>query len=108
MPRNCTASRSRRSGPPSGLGVGASHLGHGPEPVQDPPGEADLLRELLVDVNRVEVARGAGVADRQIPVGGDLELELVAGLHDSPLTMLVQVPVQTASPRWFADAVSNT
>ena len=46
-----------------GLGVGASHLGHRPQPVQDAAGEAHLLGELLVDVDRVEVTRGAGVAD---------------------------------------------
>src|ERR1035437_1782503 len=72
--------------------------------------DRDLLRELLVDVDRVEVPRSAGVADRHILIGGHLERELLARLdaHEVPLTMFVQVPVQTVSPRWLTDTDSNT
>ena len=44
------------------LGLRASHLGHRPQAVQDPPGQTNRFGELLVDVDRVEVAGGAGVA----------------------------------------------
>ena len=46
-------------------GVGPRDLGHRPEPVEDAAGQADLLCELLVDVDRVHVARCLGVAFRQ-------------------------------------------
>jgi len=77
--------------------------------VQDPARQADAVGELLVDVDRVEVTRCVCVADRDVCVGGDLELDPLAGLpDDAPRTMLVQVPVQTASPRWLRDTDSNT
>ena len=46
------------------FGVSAGNLGHRPQPVQDPPRQPDALRELLVDVDRIEVARGAGGPER--------------------------------------------
>ena len=101
-------SRSSFDGAAERLGVGARHLGHRPQPVKDAPWQAHLARELLVDVDRVEVPGSTRVTDGEKPVGGDLELELVACLHDSPRTMLVQVPVQTVSPSWLTETVSNT
>src|SRR5262249_37215883 len=100
----------QRLGAAGGLGVGAGDLGHRPEAMEDAPRQADLLGELLVYVDRVEVARGPGVADGDVLVGGDLELDRVALLetHDPPLTMLVQVPMQTVSPCWFLDTDSKT
>ena len=55
-------------GPARGLRLGARHLGHRPQPVQDAAGQADLLGELLVDVDRVEVSRRARVADGHVLV----------------------------------------
>ena len=83
-------------------------LGHRPQPVEDPAGKADLPREVLIDVDRVEVAARARVTDGEIPVRRHLELERVARLHEPPLTSSVHVPVTTVSPRWFSDTVSIT
>ena len=90
------------------LRVRPCDLRHRVQAVQDPAGQPDLPGELLVDVDRVEVARCAGVADGHIAVRGDLELELIALGSSLALTMLVQVPVQTVSARWLAETVSNT
>lgn len=82
--------------PAAGFRVSARDLGHRVEAVQDPPRQPDLLRELLVDVDRVEVAGRPGVADREVPVGRDRERrDLVAGLHRAPRTMFDQRPEQT-------------
>ena len=96
--------------PAGGVGVRPRDLRHHPQPVQDPARKADAACELFVDVDRVEVSGGAGVPDGHIPIRGDLELDAVAGRqgHVVPLTMFVQVPVQTVSPRWFVDTDSNT
>src|SRR4051794_21455475 len=94
------------------LGLGARDLRHRPQPVEDPPGQADLPGELLVDVDRVEVAGRARVADGEVPVGRDADLrQLLAGLErhrQTPRTMLVQVPTHTASPSWLVDVDSKT
>jgi hypothetical protein len=42
--------------------------------VEDVLRQADGLRELGVDVDRIEIARGAGIAVGQILVGRHLEL----------------------------------
>ena len=68
-------------------------------------GQADLLGELGVDVDRVEVARRARVAVRQVLVRRDLQLDLST---KTPLTMLVHVPRTTSWPSWFVDTDSNT
>ena len=76
-----------------------------------PPGQADGLGELLVDVDRVEVPGRARVADREVLVGRDAQrLELVARLqgHQTARTMFVQRPTQTVSPRWLTDVDSKT
>src|SRR5215207_175568 len=97
--------------PPQAAGIAAGgvhnrarHLRHRPQPVQDVRRQADLLRELRVDVDRVEVARRAGVAVRQVLVRGDLEIDV----HDTPLTMLVHMPRATSAPSWFVETVSKT
>jgi hypothetical protein len=106
MPRNCTERRLSRSG---GLGLGARDLGHRPQAVEDPARQADRARELVVDVDRVEVARRARVANGQVAVGSDLQVrQPLAGVHHSPLTMQVHLPVQTRSPRWLSERDSNT
>src|SRR5215210_6139136 len=87
-----------------GVDARPGHLGHRPQAVEDVRGQAHLLRELGVDVDRVEVARRARVAVRQIPVRRDLEVDV----HDTPLTMFVQVPRATSAPSWLVDTVSNT
>jgi hypothetical protein len=104
------AQRVRAAG---GLGLGARDLGHRPQPVQDPSGQADLLGELLVDVDRVEVPGGARVADGQVAVGRDLEVgQRLAGLElghgQPPRTMFVQVPTHTVWPSWLVDTDSKT
>ena len=97
------------------LGLRARDLGHRPEAVQDAPGQADGARELLVDVDRVEVARGAGVAGGEVLVGRDPHLgdpalrrcRSAISAH-TPRTMSVQVPRQTCSPRWLVETDSKT
>src|SRR5512142_720742 len=64
-PRNCTPRRARFSGPPT-ASVCARDLRHRPPPVEDATGEPDPLGVLLVDVDRVEVARRARVANRHV------------------------------------------
>src|SRR6185436_5103789 len=81
---------------PGRVGAGARDLGHRPEAVQDRRREPDLLGELAVDVDRVEVAGRARVPVRQVLVGRDLQLDV----HETPLTMLVQVPRTTSWPSW--------
>src|SRR5690349_17684235 len=76
------------------------NLGHAPEPVQDVPREADRLRELGVQVNRVEVARRACVAEGKVLVRCDLQL--------AHRTMFVQVPRTTSWPSWFFETDSKT
>src|SRR6188472_4029201 len=76
-----------------GVRAGPRHLGHRVEAVQDVRRESDLLRELGVDVDRVEVARRARVAVREVLVRRDLELDLHG---QTPLTMFVQVPRTTS------------
>ena len=76
MPRNCTVRRLSFSGPPA-ASVCARDLGHRPQPVQDPSGQADLLGERLVDVDRAEVAGGAGVPDSDVRVRRDLQFNRV-------------------------------
>jgi hypothetical protein len=50
--------------------------------VKDVARQPDHFRELVVDMDRVEVARGAGVAMRQVLVGGDAQLRnLIAHLQ---------------------------
>ena len=77
-------------------------------------GQADGLRELGVDVDRVEVAGRARVAVRDVLVGSHAQRRnLGAGLelgvcHQPPLTMLVQVPFTVVWPSWFLDSDSNT
>src|SRR5680860_139631 len=62
--------------------VGARHLGHAIEAVKDVARQAHLLGELVVDVDRVEVARGARVAVREVLVRRDLQLgDLIALVH---------------------------
>ncbi len=70
-------------------------------------GRPTWLGEVLVDVDRVEVARGARVAVREVLVGRDLELHLHRHCQ-APLTMLVQVPRTTSWPSWLRDTDSNT
>src|SRR3954454_7766239 len=57
-----------------GGGVRARHLGHAVEAVEDVARQPDVAGELGVDVDRVEVARRARVAVRQVAVGRDLQL----------------------------------
>src|SRR3954451_519737 len=75
-----------RAGVAAGGGrVGPGHLSHRVEAVEDVAGQARLLGELGIDVDRVEVARRAGVAVRQILVRRDLELrDGVALIHLTP------------------------
>src|SRR5919107_2049259 len=94
--------------PAGGLGQRAGDLRHRPQAMEDLAGEADLLGEVVVDVDGVEVARRARVADGEVAVGRDLELgQLLAGLHHEPRTMLVHVPAHTVWPSWLTDTVSN-
>src|SRR3954453_14422225 len=81
----------------------AGDLGHRPEAMEDAAGEPDRLGELLVDVDRVEVAGRARVAIRQVTVRGDLQIGDLG--HR---TMLVQVPGHTVSPFWFVERLSKT
>src|SRR5947209_19400324 len=77
--------------------------------MQDPPRQADLLGECLVDVNRVEVSGRARVAHGHVRVGRDSELNRLSLLQaHPPLTICVHVPVHTVSSRWFLDTDSNT
>src|SRR5207244_4187991 len=62
------------------LGLGARDLSHRVQAVQDAAREADLPGEVLVDVDRVEVAGRAGVADGEIAVGRDLQLRQARAL----------------------------
>src|SRR3954454_24442465 len=80
-------------------------LRHRVEPVQDVRRQPDLLGELTVDVDRVEVARRARVAVRQVLVRRHLQLDVH---RHTPLTMLVQVPRTTSWPSWLRDTDSNT
>ncbi len=93
------------------VGVGTRHLGHRPQPVQDATGQPDSLGELLVDVDRVEVARGTRVAHGHIRIRSDLQLDRVAlaQRHDSaPRTIWRQTPVHTVSPRWLRDSLTSS
>src|SRR4051794_13424039 len=93
-------------GTATALGLRPRDLGHGVEAVQDLAGQADLLGELLVDVDRVEVARRARVADREVLVRHHRQLR---DLHaHTPRTMLVHVPTQTSSPSWLTERDSKT
>jgi hypothetical protein len=58
-------------GPAQRLGLRAREQRHRVEAVEDPPGQPDRPRELVVEMDRVEVAGGAGVADRGVAVGRD-------------------------------------
>src|SRR5215204_5343786 len=93
-----------------GLGARPRHQRHRVEPVEDVRGQADLPRELGIDMDGVEVARRAGVAVRQVLVRGDPQLlDRLALLHaHPPLTMLVQVARTTSRPSWFTDTDSKT
>src|SRR5436853_746796 len=92
--------------------VGFRHQPHRVEAVEDVPRQPDGFRELVVDVDRVEVTRGAGVAVRQVLVRGDPQLrDLVACVQShlhTPLTISVQVPRATWPPSWLTLLVSNT
>ena len=71
--------------------------------------EVTLEHRLLVDVDRVEVARRARVAHGEVAVGHHGQRrDLVAGPHHAPRTMFDQVAVQTVSSRWLSDTDSNT
>src|SRR5215213_5397128 len=84
----------------AGLGAGASDLRHRVEAVQDVRREPHLLGELRVEVDRVEVARRARVAIRQVLVGRHLQLDVHC---QTPLTMFVQVPRTTSWPSWLRE-----
>ena len=75
----------------------AGALRHRPQSVQDAARQADRFRELVVEVDRVEVAARARVAVRQVAVRSDLHL-----------TMFVHRPSLTSSPRWFLDTDLKT
>src|SRR4029079_548255 len=93
-----------------GLGLRPGDLRHRPQAVEDLPREPDLVGEVVVDVDRVEVARRARVADRQVLVGRDRDgRDLVAGLHraHAPRTMFDQVPTQTVAPSWLVETDSK-
>jgi hypothetical protein len=60
MPRNWTE-RLERGRVAGRLGLRAGDLRHRPQAVQDLARQPDRLRELVVDVDRVEVARRARV-----------------------------------------------
>src|SRR5487761_971256 len=64
----------QRGGAAGGLGLRARNLRHGPETVQDPPGKTNRFGELLVDVDRVEVAGRSRITVGQVLVGGDAQL----------------------------------
>ena len=85
IPRNWTlrdrktrSGSPRRPGRPRRVGGCARDLRHRPQPVQDPARQPDRQRELLVDVNRVEIAGRAGVAHGHVAVGRDPQLDPVA------------------------------
>src|SRR5512132_3051838 len=91
------------------LADGARDLRHGPEAMEDAAREADRLRELLVNVDRVEVARRARVAVGEVAVRRDLELgALLSGFERAHRRMLVQVAAQSVSPSWFVERLSKT
>ena len=50
------------------LGLRARYLSHRPQPVQDPARKADGFGELLIDVDRVEVAGGTRIAGGEVLV----------------------------------------
>src|SRR4051812_21806955 len=105
---NRETSHSPRIATGDGL-YGARHLRHAVKPVKDVRRQADRRRELLVDVDRVEVARGAGVAVREVLVRRHPQLfDLVALVHSAHLTMLVHVPRTTSWPSWLRDTDSKT
>ena len=113
MPRNWTESRFSAPGRHRPSRCGARDQAHHVEAVQDRVRQPDRLGELGIDVDRVEVARGAGVAVRQVLVGGDPQLGDLRRLRSTrpsqtPLTMLVQVPRTTWSPSWLTEMVSKT
>ena len=113
MPRNWTLEALERRRAAAGrLRRGAGDERHRVEAVQDPTRQADRLGELLVDVDRVVVPRGARVADRQVLVRRDLQLgELRALLQrhgQTPRTMFVHVPTHTVCPAWFVETDSKT
>src|SRR5215211_4457948 len=93
-----------------GQGARPGHQRHRVEPVEDVRRQADLPRELGVNMDRVEVARGARVAVRQVLVRGDPQLldRLAVAHAHPPLTMLVQVARTTSLPSWFTDTDSKT
>ena len=78
--------------------------------MQDSPRQPDRPRELVVDVNRVEVTGRTRVANGDVGVGRHPQLDPVAlaQAHCAPRTMFVQTPVQTGSPCWLTDSDSNT
>src|SRR5918992_1261921 len=80
-------------------------LGHRVEPVQDVLREADLLGELRVDMDGIEVSRGARISVGGVLVRRDLELDLHGYVAR---TMLVQVPRTTSWPCWFVESDSKT
>ena len=85
IPRNCTDSRFRCSGPPAASVWARASQGHRPEPVQDAARQPHPLGELLVDVDRVEVTRGAGVADGDVRIRRHLQFDRVARREASRL-----------------------
>src|SRR5271165_6805313 len=96
------------------LCLGPRNLRHRPQPVQDTPRQAYRARELLVDVDRIEVSRRARIAHGQVPVGRNSDLGDLASWPKlghrahTPLTMFVHIPRQTSSPRWLVETDSNT
>src|SRR5437764_2025438 len=82
------------------VGDDAGGDGHGEHAVRDDVGKADFLGERLVPVDRVEVERGAGVADELLTGDPDLDgRELVADVHaSSPRTTSWARVVQSRSP----------
>ena len=94
------------------VGLSPREQRHRVEAVKNPPGKADRSRELVVQMDRVEVPRRVGVARGDVAVGRDAERrKLGTGLepgHVRGLTICVQRPWQTSSPRWFVERDSKT
>src|SRR3954447_10361082 len=80
------------------LGVRPGDLRHRVEAVEDVAGQAHSLRELGIDVDRVEVARRARVAVREVFVRGDMQLgQRVALLQISELAQRLTLPSRCSS-----------
>ena len=102
--------RLRCSGPPAASVCARATWAIVQRPCRIAPGQADRARELLVEVDRVEVARRARVADGEVAVGRDAQLgdrltlgrcELAPSLTARPARCGSSVPRQTSSPRWL-------